>query len=118
MTEPTHHHLFLAVPEALADTVRGYIIAMIGEDNGGGMLRSGYSPTGEMPVAHRVSNGPIEMEFWNMLQSPEALAAAIGVSEAEAAYLLSVCIVSGEPGQALLAELGWFPVNEEVDPSA
>lgn len=114
MSEPTYHHLFLAVPVGLADTVRGYIIDQIGEDNGGGMLRSGYSPTGEAPVTHRVSNGPIELEFWDVLQSPEALAAAIGVPLEDAAYLLSVCTVSGEAGQAVLAEMGLLPDDQAL----
>lgn len=117
MTEPTHHHLFLAVPAALADTVRDLIIMKIGEANGGGMLRSGYSPTGDAPVAHRVSNGPIEIEFWDMLQSPQKLAEAIGSSVEDAAALLSVCTVSGEPGAVALAEMGLLPVNA-VDASS
>lgn len=112
--DPTHVQCFIAVPEALADTVRGYCIALIGEANGGGMLRSAYSPTGTAPATHRVSSGLIEVAFWEMLQTPEALAAAIGSSVEDAANLLSVCTVSGEPGQAVLAEMGWLPVNDEV----
>lgn len=111
MTEPTHTQCFIGVPEHLADTVRGYCITQIGEANGGGMLRSAYSPTGTAPISHRVSSGLIEVAFWDMLQTPEALAAAIGVPVEEAVYLLTVCIVSGEPGAVVLAELELLPVN-------
>lgn len=113
MTEPTHHHLFLAVPKDLADTVRGYIIDQIGEANGGGMLRSSYRRTEPPLDVYMVSNGLIEVAFWDMLQSPEALATAIGVPEADAAYLLSVCIVRGEPGAAVLAEMDLLPIKED-----
>lgn len=114
MTEqPTHVQCFIGVPDPLADTVRGHCIALIGEDNGGGMLKSAYSPTGTAPATHRVSSGLIEVAFWDMLQTPEALAAAIGVPVEDAAHLLSVCTVSGEPGAVVLAEMGLLPVNEE-----
>lgn len=53
-----------------------------------------------------------------MLQSPQTLAAAIGMPVDDAAYLLNVCTVSGEQGAAVLAEMGLLPVNGELEATA
>lgn len=93
-------HRCLIVEASIAEQARQLAVALAGEP-AAGMWLTALSPTGEAPATHYVSSGMIEDTFVGILESAAVLAAAAGISEAEAEALLAQADISqAEPFEA------------------
>lgn len=103
----------MIVPDDLAETCRGMAYGLAGE-SGANMWTVPLSPTGEAPATHWISVGLIGDEFAALMADPALLADAAGISEAEAAGLMSQCDVSDEDWPTASARLGLQLMSEEI----
>jgi hypothetical protein len=95
--------LAMIVPSDLAQMVRQLAGSFPG---GAGMWTTPLSSTGGAPATNYVSHGRIYTQFHGLLQSPEALAAATGMTVAQTTGLLSRCVVTETPVRDVMAEQG------------
>lgn len=98
----------MIVTAQIAPTARTLAAAL---PAGLGMFMAAYSPTGEAPATHYVSEGAIEEQFAVALSSPEALvemlaAAGQAMPLAAAQGLLSQAVVSERPASEVFGRDG------------
>jgi len=102
----------LIVTAAIAPLARQLAGALPSGDD---MFVAGYSPTGEAPATHYVSDGDIDETIAAALTSPETLVSMLAqwgqvMSLAQATALLSQAVVDEREATAVLAEMGLLPV--------
>jgi hypothetical protein len=113
----TDVHRCIIVPSSLADDARA--MAAAASPGGAGMFTSALSADGSEPATFYISSGPIDPEFAEWLESPEALSAKTtekfgpggGLTLEQAEQWFSACDVSEDDWQTACARVGVQPVQ-------
>jgi len=96
-------HRTMIVPAARVAETRA--LASAATPAGAGMWTTPLAPPGQTRATHWISAGLIDPEFAAVMDSPEVLAAATGLTLARARNMLAACHVSDRDPWEVMAEL-------------